>query len=398
MEQVFYTAGELAKLTGVSYKTIRHYREKGLLEPEERTENGYRLYSRRSVERLQRILMLKYLNFSLEEIREMLQREEIQEPFLKQEKLLRAQMQHLEQVLSAVQKMQQTAREDRWEQMLHIIRMTQQKEEIIKQYTECENLQNRINIHAYSTAKTDWFQWVLDGLALKEGMRILEIGCGNGRLWSKMHGQLPRDLQLILTDSSEEMIKAAKRKLAIYEKEFQDKNIQISFMIKDAEAFHMEEGEFDRIIANHMLYHVSNENRPGLLETCAALLKDDGMFYASTIGNTHMQEIFELIRKIDSRIEAPGWMSAGFELENGRAQLEQVFSNVLMDTHENDLLVPDPQAIIDYIESLPGNAKEILQEKKEKCRKCLGEISEDHPYFIHKSTGAFRAYKSGSPV
>ena len=32
MKKEFYTAGELAKLTGVSYKTIRHYQQKGLLE------------------------------------------------------------------------------------------------------------------------------------------------------------------------------------------------------------------------------------------------------------------------------------------------------------------------------------------------------------------------------
>ena len=70
----------------------------------------------------------------------------------------------------------------RWDKMLQIIHMTQQKEEVIKQYTESGNLQKRINIHVYSTSKTNWYQWIFEGLQLKKGMKILEVGCGNGML------------------------------------------------------------------------------------------------------------------------------------------------------------------------------------------------------------------------
>lgn len=90
MEKAFYTAGELAKLTGVSYKTIRHYQKIGLLKPDGYTEGGYRLFRKESVEILQRIIMLKYLNFSLEEIKEILEKEDTKETFSKQEKMLRA--------------------------------------------------------------------------------------------------------------------------------------------------------------------------------------------------------------------------------------------------------------------------------------------------------------------
>ena len=101
MEKIFYTAGELAKLTGVSYKTIRHYQKIGLLEPENYTESGYKLYSKTSVELLQRILMLKYLDFSLDEIKEILEKENTKETFYKQEKLLRAEcLQYLRDIVS----------------------------------------------------------------------------------------------------------------------------------------------------------------------------------------------------------------------------------------------------------------------------------------------------------
>lgn len=143
-----------------------------------------------------------------------------------------------------------------------------------------------------------------------------------------------------------------------------------------------------------MLYHVSNANRSKLLQTCDALLNDNGMFYASTVSNTHLRELFTFIKKFDYRIDISNWMTANFELENGMKQLEKVFSKVIVDEQKNDLLVPDPQAIYDYIYSLPGNAKEILKERKNECMTYLkNNVSETKPFFIHKSAGAFKAFK-----
>lgn len=136
------------------------------------------------------------------------------------------------------------------------------------------------------------------------------------------------------------------------------------------------------------------EKRYELLRKCAMLLKEDGMFYASTVGQTHMRELFTLIAEFDPEIELPTWMSENFELENGGRQLEEVFPKVLVEEQENNLLVPDPQAVYDYVDSLPGNAGEVLRQKKKSWMKYLKDkISEDTPYFIHKSTGAFQAFK-----
>lgn len=49
MEQKLYTAGELAKLAGVSLRTIRFYDVKGLLKPVSYSEAGYRYYNQDSV-------------------------------------------------------------------------------------------------------------------------------------------------------------------------------------------------------------------------------------------------------------------------------------------------------------------------------------------------------------
>ena len=64
--------GEVARLVGVSAKTIRYYQEIGLLEEPERTASGYRLYTAHHLLRLQRIRRLRALGLSLERIRAIL--------------------------------------------------------------------------------------------------------------------------------------------------------------------------------------------------------------------------------------------------------------------------------------------------------------------------------------
>ncbi|BAS59694.1 MerR family transcriptional regulator [Leptolyngbya boryana NIES-2135] len=73
MQSVALKVGDLAKQTGVSVRTLHYYDEIGLLSPSHRTEAGYRLYDREDIIRLQQIVSLRQIGFSLEEIRECLE-------------------------------------------------------------------------------------------------------------------------------------------------------------------------------------------------------------------------------------------------------------------------------------------------------------------------------------
>ncbi len=63
-----WKVGELARVTGLTVKALHHYDEVGLFVPSERTAAGHRLYSERALGRLYRILALRGLGLSLEEI------------------------------------------------------------------------------------------------------------------------------------------------------------------------------------------------------------------------------------------------------------------------------------------------------------------------------------------
>ena len=66
------TVNEVSRLTGVSVRTLHHYDAIGLLKPTKLTAAGYRLYDDASLARLRSILLYRELQFSLREIKSML--------------------------------------------------------------------------------------------------------------------------------------------------------------------------------------------------------------------------------------------------------------------------------------------------------------------------------------
>ncbi|WP_228101472.1 MerR family transcriptional regulator [Paenibacillus donghaensis] len=67
-----YSIGETSKMTGTNAKTIRYYDEIGLIKPAGHTEGGHRLYTTEDMWRLELIATLRYLDFGIDEIRQII--------------------------------------------------------------------------------------------------------------------------------------------------------------------------------------------------------------------------------------------------------------------------------------------------------------------------------------
>ncbi len=63
-----YRIGDVARICGVTVRTVRYYEDLGLLKSKSRTEGGQRVYTESDIVYLNRILELKELDFSLDEI------------------------------------------------------------------------------------------------------------------------------------------------------------------------------------------------------------------------------------------------------------------------------------------------------------------------------------------
>lgn len=101
-----YTVGQVAKLAGVTIRTLHHYEQIGLLVPDERSDSGYRLYGEAEIDRLSRVLYYRELGFSLDDISVMLADNGI--PALqhleRQHQLLTERLRRVEAMVAAVER------------------------------------------------------------------------------------------------------------------------------------------------------------------------------------------------------------------------------------------------------------------------------------------------------
>lgn len=164
---MYYKVKEVADMVGISVRMLHHYDKIGLLKPESVSPAGYRLYTEKDLERLQQVLFFKELEFSLQEIKSILNRPDFdKEKALKAHReLLLEKKKRLEKIIETVEKTLDSFKggilmdkKDMFEgfDMSEIERHKEKYAEEVKQkygstqaYQECEK-----KISGYT--KTDW--------------------------------------------------------------------------------------------------------------------------------------------------------------------------------------------------------------------------------------------------
>lgn len=363
----YYKTGQFAKLANVSERTIRYYDKIGLLKPSFVMENGYRQYSDLDLLKLQKILSLKHLGFSIEEIFPMvMDNTDLKESFDLQIDLIEDKMSHLQSLKDALKRASQ-APDLSWNMILSLVQLSNEETNIIEQYKNAKNLNDRIRLHEkYSTNKQGWFNWLFEKIDFSKVNRLLEIGCGNGKLWQENKIDL-RNREIFLSDISEGMVEEVRNKLGS----------DFNCIVVNAEKIPFKDAYFDTIIANHVLFYLNDLNQ-GLKEI-DRVLKPNGVFYCSTYGKEHMKEITELVQNFDSHINLSNHSLYDiFGLENGEAILKKYFSNVQRLEYPDSLEITESKPLIDYIMSCHGNQNEILGPR-------LNEFKEYIEFILNKN-------------
>lgn len=386
----YYTSGEFAKKANVTLRTIRYYDRQGILKPSKKAKNGYRLYTDADFAKLQKILSLKYLGFSLEEIMTMTinddDRDYMKESIGLQLNLVQKKMEHLkmvEQSLIDTAKKMEEAKEIDWNEVMELLHVTNMEKSLVQQYKNASNLNIRIGLHQkYSQNPITWFDWIYSQIHLQENEQVLEIGCGTGELWRNHVREIPKGVNITLSDQSEGMVQDAKRSIGGDPETFVYETFDCQKIPKES---HM----YDKVIANHLLFYFPDRQK--VLQEVKRVLKPGGMFLCSTYGKQHMQEITQLVKEFDERITlSANSLYDVFGLENGEEQLIQVFQEVEEIDYEDELLVDQPEPLISYILSCHGNQHEYLNHRylefKEFIRK---KIAAQGTMKITKSAGIF---------
>ena len=215
-----------------------------------------------------------------------------------------------------------------------------QIETVKKQYDNSNRLNTRISIHQkYSTNKLGFGNWIYNNYDLSSNICILELGCGTGEMWKGKIDNLPSNSKLYLTDYSEGMVTKAKELLG--------KKDNVFYNVVNIENIPYDDLCFDRVIANMMLYHVSNI--PKALSEVRRVLKDEGYFYCATYGENRIVD--SIADMLNLNIEEDKKI---FTLQNGYEILKPYFKTVKRLDYNDSLDITDLDDLLDYLYSLDG--------------------------------------------
>ena len=137
----YYSSGQFARMANVSLRTIRYYDQQNILKPSFVNDSGARFYTDADFARLQQILLLKYLGFSLNDIREMTIKDMDYHFMLNslkmQKKLIQDKIEQMQLVENAINNTTEAIEQNReinWSQMLDLIHLTGMENSMKSQY------------------------------------------------------------------------------------------------------------------------------------------------------------------------------------------------------------------------------------------------------------------------
>lgn len=403
----YYSSGDFARMAQVSVRTIRFYDKQNILKPSYVTPAGARFYTDSDFVKLQQILLLKYLGFSLEEIKGMTiddaDHHFLQNSLTMQKKLIEDKIEQMQLVEQAIDNTVAALEENHqidWSQMLHLIHLTGMEKSLKSQYENANNISARIRLHKeFSTNQQGWFPWIFETGILPHidaklemqttpaaeqnamgKIEILELGCGEGSLWTENLQLLPENVHITVSDISEGMIRDIRRNISTDDR--------FSYECFDCQQIPAQANTYDMVIANHVLFYCDD-----ITQACSEIkrvLKPDGILLCSTYGTAHMQEITELVQKFDSRIIlAAENLYERFGLDNGAEILSQYFSKVAIEKYEDAIVIDKADPLIEYILSCHGNQNQYLLDKYQEFRQYVKKqvkgqyrITKDAGYFL----------------
>ncbi|MCA9934793.1 MAG: class I SAM-dependent methyltransferase [Anaerolineales bacterium] len=261
------------------------------------------------------------------------------------------------------------------------------------QYKDSRNLEARAQLHQrFGTAKMSWRLWVFNQLGLGAGQTILECGCGPGWLWRGNLDHIPPGCQITLTDLSPGMVAEAEAALDGGEHDFR-------FQTVDIQSLPFDDGYFDVVVANHMLYHVPDIAQA--LREVRRVLKPHGRFCAVTNGESHMRELkalrADMLNYVNVLVTGEALTAQlPFRLENGAELLQPYFENVQLIPFEDGLVVNEVVPLVEYAFSATEYHTVLTDDRLSRIRQYVADrmTAAGGALHITKSVGMFVAQKA----
>jgi ubiquinone/menaquinone biosynthesis C-methylase UbiE len=252
------------------------------------------------------------------------------------------------------------------------------------QYAAPDNLNARIRLHAkYSTAPQVWFEWLHAQIAWNGASDVLDVGCGTGAFWSTLPRPL-RGARVVLADLSHAMVElatgAARHRVD-----------RLAGVEANVQSLPFEDASFDVVIANHMLYHATDQDQA--FREIRRILRPNGQLVASTIGPGHVKELFDIEQSV---LHTPRSRILGevFGPLSGAERLQRHFDAVEWRTYLDQLCCTDVEDVLAYITSTPPGDRATPEQRRDLRREIQQRIDDGGGVLtVTKESGVFLAHR-----
>jgi len=356
------TSGEIAKKAGVSQKAVRLYDEKGLLKPSDYSEGNYRLYDKEALQVLEKIVALKQIGFSLEEIRDNLIKDEagsVEEALRMQLKTMEEKRYQIDKVIDSINRtFERKKGELDWDDVAKIVKNV-----------SIDQKADELHLNALKHTSEDWYVTLFNYINIKENEKVLDLGCGYGKIWRNNWKNIPKgtkvfgyDVHGSWADDFEKFIRDNKKKLA----DNADIKIEFEDLTKESAWKKIKkEKEYSLIIAHYLYFEV--ENIEDIVSRASRFLSKDGVFsyngYALNWWYNYFLKDFKNMQLDTSFIEE-GIKKQKEAKSESEAMLSKYFSKVETIELTNSWHYSNSEDIIEkMLECFKENKRYILDNK-----------------------------------
>ncbi len=383
------TSGEIAKKVGISQKAVRLYDEKGLLKPSDYSEGNYRLYDKEALLVLEKIIALKKIGFSLEEIHDNLIAEKdmnIADSLQKQLELMEAKKSELERTIACIQGvLARAAGEPDWDGVAEIARAIQQDQEADDRH-----------FHAlkHMVETVDWYVRIYESLNLSDNSKVLDLGCGFGKLWRNNWSRLPKHMSVQGVDLHGSWADDLEKFIAEHRGELPE-GTDMSILWADVEEARTWEAlrkdePYDYIVAHYLFGFLKDKEL--LVQRVAETLCEGGMF--SCNGSNINYEYQFWAEQFAQMKWKPGFLGEIIAENLAKHEafgemLGKYFGKVETVRMSNTMRYKDSQEIIDRLCSVFAEHKKAILEQENRIKAFYDKMLAEEGQVVVEDDGEF---------
>ncbi len=387
------TSGEMAKKAGVSQKAIRLYDEKGLLKPTEYSEGNYRLYDDAALQILEKIVALKQIGFSLEEIRDNLKSGEasdIKGALEIQLQKMEEKKYQIEKTIDAIKRTLARGEDLDWDDVAGIVQYVSEDQSADERHWDALK---------HTQGEMDWYVRIFKSLDLKKDSKVLDLGCGYAKLWRNNWKDIPEgtkiagyDVHGSWADDFAKYVEDNKSGLP------EGVEIDLTFAdLEDEKTWEQMDGtgKYDVVIAHYIDYEVKDVE--AFVCRASKQVADNGYFSFNggnvSVWNEHFKEAVEAIGEKTGFIDD----TTARQIEKRdayKAMLEKYFAKVESVLLPNTWRYTDAGEIVQKMKACYEGQEKTISGYEDKLLAYFGEkIEKDGEYVVVAKSQYWHCFK-----